>query len=196
MPDSVKTLDEYLSIDQGLENYGSNEYPLYKSSDIGKLIGLSDIRTSTKNYTKEQKVLFKAVDTNGRQQYQYFLTIEGFSRLLASTRKPIAVKICKICGINLFGIKIVCKETNFILQIKRAFRGEIIIEQFSAGMYKIDLYFPDRKIGIEFDEAFHSQNIKDDSNRDCVIKTILGCKIIRVKEHDDIFDTINRIINC
>ena len=59
MPDSVKTLDEYLSIDQGLENYGSNEYPLYKSSDIGKLIGLSDIRTSTKNYTKEQKVLLR-----------------------------------------------------------------------------------------------------------------------------------------
>ena len=133
-------------------------------------------------------------DTLSGRQRQYFLTIKGIKRILATTRKPIALKICEIIGIELLGIKVVCKETNFITQIKRAFMGERMMEQFPVGKHRIDLYFPDRRTGIEFDEIYHSQQKARDTLRKNTIESSLGCIIIQVGEKDDIFDTINKII--
>ena len=37
----------------------------------------------------------------------------------------------------------------------QAFNGEEMIHQFSAGKYRIDLYFPEYKLAIECDEFDH-----------------------------------------
>ena len=46
-------------------------------------------------------------------------------------------------------------EQEALSQIMQAFRGEEMIHQFCPGKYRIDLYLPEYKLAIEWDEFGH-----------------------------------------
>ena len=64
--------------------------------------------------------------------------------------------------LNLFGVKSKC--------------------QYYIKPYFIDLYIPEYKIAIEYDECQHKKpvNVLKDKERENYIKTKLGCKFIRL----------------
>jgi very-short-patch-repair endonuclease len=69
-----------------------------------------------------------------------------------------------------------------------------VAPQFLVNSYRIDFYLPEYNIAIEYDEKHHSKpkNQVNDLEREIVIKTILGCKIIRVEEGKEI-ESLNTI---
>jgi very-short-patch-repair endonuclease len=84
-------------------------------------------------------------------------------------------------------------ETTFAINIKKAFKGEIIENQYPVDDYNIDFYFPKYKLAIEFDENRHRFCIKKDTERQKYIENKINCIFIRVQESDNIFDSINKI---
>jgi prophage antirepressor-like protein len=71
--------------------YGTWEEPLFKASEIGEMLGLSQIRKSIKNMDDNFKVI-EAGNTITGVQDQYFLTEDGLYELLYISRKPLAKK--------------------------------------------------------------------------------------------------------
>ena len=71
-----------------------------------------------------------------------------------------------------------------------------MINQYRIDKYFIDLYFPERKLGIEIDENGHLDRLKiKEITKEETIKN-LGITLIRVnpdKEGFDIFDKISEI---
>ena len=52
--------------------------------------------------------------------------------------------------------------------------------QFGCGYYMIDLYLPEHKLAIEFDEFNHrDRNQVDEQKREEFIKRVLGCNFLR-----------------
>ena len=129
-------------------NYGTENEPLYKANDIGKLLNLSNIRTSINNFEDDEKYLLKKIDSNGILRNTNMITYKGIKRLICSSRKLESINLCLELGID-YDTKIISKEIHFILEIKKAFNGIKMIEQFKCLNYRIDLYFIDYKLAIE-----------------------------------------------
>jgi prophage antirepressor-like protein len=68
---------------------GTHENPLFRASDIGLILEVSNIRSSIQDFDDSEKVVHKA-DTLGGQQEVTFLTEKGLYQLLFLSRKPIA----------------------------------------------------------------------------------------------------------
>jgi hypothetical protein len=173
-------------------NYGSYENPLFKAKDIGDLLGIDQIRKTLESLDTKFKIKKKALTKSGEQN-QWFLTIDGIKYVLSISRKPKSINLCKLFNIE-YNIKIVAKETQFIYQIKTAFKNYNMKEQFSCLNYRIDLYFTDYNLAIEFDENHSYKNSINDKIRQNEIEEYLQTKILRVKYNDNIFEIINIII--
>lgn len=170
-----------------------NDQVLVKAKDIGDLLDIKDIRTTLRDFDKDEKMKLAIRDNKNRSQMTNMLTDKGIKRLLMITRKPKSIELCKLLNIE-YNIKIVAEETNFVEQIVTAFNTFNIKEQYKCLNYRIDLYFIDYKLAIEFDEP-HSYKYKlNDIKRENTIKEYLNCKFIRVKHKDNIFKTINIIL--
>jgi len=68
---------------------GTHDDPLFRASDIGTVLNISNIRTSIQDFDCTEKVVHK-VDTLGGQQEVTFLTEKGLYQILFTSRKPIA----------------------------------------------------------------------------------------------------------
>jgi prophage antirepressor-like protein len=68
-----------------------NTYPLFQANQIGKLLEISNIRDSIKDFSENEKGV-GLTDTPGGKQEIIFLTEHGLYRLLGRSRKPIAHK--------------------------------------------------------------------------------------------------------
>ncbi|CAM9204187.1 unnamed protein product [Pylaiella littoralis] len=66
-----------------------NDYPLFKASDIGNVLELSNVHTSIADFDYQDKV-FHSIDTPGGRQATTFLTEQGALTLIMRSRKPIA----------------------------------------------------------------------------------------------------------
>lgn len=165
---------------------------IYVEADkFGKLLEMSNIKTSTTNFLNDELCLLY-IETKGGIQKKRCLTEKGFKKFICSSRKPMAVLIANELGLNI-SHKYIVPETSFIINIKKAFDGEDMITQYSVDQYKIDLYFTKYKLAIEFDELRHKFTQKEDKLRQEYIISKLNCKFERIKEDDDIFISINRI---
>ena len=72
--------------DQPIINYGTNEDPLFKACEIGKILEIKNIRMSLRNFDDE-KIIKKDI-TKGGEQNLLFLTEIGFYRFVLQSRKP------------------------------------------------------------------------------------------------------------
>jgi hypothetical protein len=70
---------------------GTLEDPLFQANQIGKLLGIVNIRDTIKDFSENEKGV-GLTDTLGGKQETIFLTEYGLYRLLGRSRKPIAHK--------------------------------------------------------------------------------------------------------
>lgn len=161
-------------------NDKTKEY-LFKASDIGKIIGMTNIRVLIKDFDITEKVAH-IMDTNGGPQKVNFLTKKGLKKVICNSRKPNAIDIAKELNIEINDIFYIPFETSLIKFIKEVYKNEMIIDQFYIDPYKIDLYFPKYKLAIECDEYFHCFQKEDDIKREEYIKEKLNCTFIRYKQ--------------
>ena len=78
---------------------GDINNPLFRASDIGTVLEISNIRTSINNFNETEKVVHTMVTLGGSQQVT-FLTEKGLYKVLFKSRKPIAEKfqnwVCEV----------------------------------------------------------------------------------------------------
>ena len=164
---------------------------MVKAKDIGDLLGIKNIRDTIKNFNKDEKGVGYHPTPGGIQQ-MVMLKEKGIKRLLCSSRKPMSVLLARELGINVQH-KYVHIETTFVINIKKTFLGEEILEQYIVGDYILDLYFPKYNLAIEIDENAHKFKKNQDYIKEEYIRKKLDCKFLRIKEKDDIFISINLI---
>ena len=81
------------------EEINNKKIYLFKVSDIGNALKLTNIRVSIQNYDEgDEVVVRKAYDTIKRNQDTLYLTSQGVYRLLYNSKKEIAKKFRKWAG--------------------------------------------------------------------------------------------------
>ena len=70
---------------------GTVNDPLFRASDIGQILEISNIRTSTLDFDETEKIVH-TMNTHGGSQKVSFLTEKGLYKVLFKSRKPIAQK--------------------------------------------------------------------------------------------------------
>lgn len=101
--------------------------PLFKASDIGKVIGVKEIRSVVRDYDADE-VHVRTMHMNGVSREHLMLTESGIYRLLFQSRKPVAKPFRKWV-------------TEVIKDIQRNGRYEIktLIEKLDESKKKIDV---------------------------------------------------------
>jgi len=78
---------------------GNYNDPLFRASDIGEILEMSNIRAHIVNFDNTEKVV-NTIDTLGGSQQVTFLTEKGLYKILFKSRKPIAEKfqnwVCEV----------------------------------------------------------------------------------------------------
>jgi prophage antirepressor-like protein len=78
---------------------GTYEEPLFRSSDVGIILGIKNIHQNLTDFDSTEKVIC-IIDTPGGQQEVSFLTEKGLYQILFTSRKPIAKKfkdwVCEV----------------------------------------------------------------------------------------------------
>ena len=69
---------------------GTHNEPLFRASDIGLILEISNIRSTIKDFDETEKDDVVVTDSIGRQQKVTFLTEKGLYGVLFMSRKPIA----------------------------------------------------------------------------------------------------------
>lgn len=60
-----------------IEIYGTYEDPLFKANDIANLLGIKDIRTTLRDFDKDEWHSMPVIDNLGRRQDTNMLTEDG-----------------------------------------------------------------------------------------------------------------------
>jgi prophage antirepressor-like protein len=78
---------------------GTCEEPLFRATDIGEILEMSNIRAHIQHFNESEKVV-NTIDTLGGSQQVTFLTEKGLYKVLFKSRKPIAEKfqnwVCEV----------------------------------------------------------------------------------------------------
>jgi prophage antirepressor-like protein len=119
--------------------------PLFRASDIGVVLDISNIRTSIVDFDESEKVV-RTTDTLGGAQDVTFLTEKGLYKVLFRSRKPIAQKfqnwVCEVVKeIRLTGIykmqteiNKAIEEKNEAIEEKNKIREKTLIEKFPSNV--------------------------------------------------------------
>jgi prophage antirepressor-like protein len=79
---------------------GSDEDPLFRASDIGAILDMTNIRASIQDFDNTEKRGVNIIDTIGRNQETTFLTEKGLYKILFKSRKPVAIQftnwVCEV----------------------------------------------------------------------------------------------------
>ena len=188
-------IDEYTNNTCRIVRNEVEPYVLFCAADIGKLVGLKNIREN--NLLTNDKYLFATNTRTGFKQITY-VTYTGLLKILTKSRKRCTQEFANAIGVDVKSIAFACIEASSIEHIFTTFKGEEMIEQYRISNYIIDLYFPKYKLAIECDEKGHNnhKNIVKDGDREAELKTLIGCKFIRYKPYEkyfNIFDLLNEI---
>ena len=78
---------------------GTYDNPLFRASDIGNILEMTNIRATTNNFDETEKVIYNIPTCSGSQNVS-FLTEKGLYKVLFKSRKPIAEKfqdwVCEV----------------------------------------------------------------------------------------------------
>lgn len=80
------------------ENINDKKIYYFKASDIGKALGIVNIRSTIQNYDDDERVVRNVYDPQGTPQDTIFLSSQGVYRLLYNSKKDIAKKFRKWAG--------------------------------------------------------------------------------------------------
>jgi prophage antirepressor-like protein len=80
------------------ENIDDKKIYCFKANDVGKVLGILNIRQSIQNYDDDERVVRKVYDPQGTLQDTIFLTSGGVYRLLYNSKKEVAKKFRKWAG--------------------------------------------------------------------------------------------------
>ena len=172
---------------------GTSETPFFQANQVGALIGVNNVRESIKNFDVDKKVLLSSSTHTGTRKLQ-FLTMAGLRHFVSASRKPNAIDLARLLGMEMFDSKVATFEATTLSHIMKAFHGEQMRMQYAIGGFFIDLYFPRIKLAIECDEQQHTDD--KDAARQQYIETHLGCTFLRFKPHAPgfcVFKVINQI---
>jgi prophage antirepressor-like protein len=78
---------QYAASKVSINIQGTHDDPLFQANQVGKLLGITNIRESIKDYDDDEKVSSTTATPGGAQQ-TLFLTELGLYRLLGQSRKP------------------------------------------------------------------------------------------------------------
>jgi len=112
--------------------------PLFRASDVGVVLEISNIRTSIMDFDESEKVVH-SMNTLGGTQDVTFLTEKGLYKVLFRSRKPIAQKfqnwVCEVIKeIRLKGIYKMQTEINKAIEEKNEIREKTLIEKFPSNV--------------------------------------------------------------
>ena len=132
---------------------GTLDDPLFRASDVGVVLDISNIRTSIVDFDESEKRAVRATDGTGRLQDITFLTEKGLYKVLFRSRKPIAQKfqnwVCEVIKeIRLKGIykmqteinkaieekNEAIEEKNEAIEVKNKIREKTLIEHFPSNV--------------------------------------------------------------
>ena len=125
---------------------GTLDDPLFRASDVGVVLDISNIRTSIVDFDESEKRAVRATDGTGRLQDITFLTEKGLYKVLFRSRKPIAQKfqnwVCEVVKeIRLTGIykmqneiNKAIEEKNEAIEVKNKIREKTLIEHFPSNV--------------------------------------------------------------
>ena len=125
---------------------GTLDDPLFRASDVGVVLDISNIRTSIVDFDESEKRAVRATDGTGRLQDITFLTEKGLYKVLFRSRKPIAQKfqnwVCEVIKeIRLKGIykmqteiNQAIEEKNEAIEVKNKIREKTLIEHFPSNV--------------------------------------------------------------
>jgi prophage antirepressor-like protein len=65
----------------------------FKAADIGKVLGIVNIRTSIMNFDDDEKIVRTTYSSNSGNPETIFLTSQGVYRLLYNSKKEVAKKL-------------------------------------------------------------------------------------------------------
>ena len=120
---------------------GTHEEPLFQANQIGKLLGMTNIRVILKNFDDDEKVVNK-VYTLGGKQNTTFLNEHGLYRLIGRSNLPIAKKFQKwTCQI----IKEIRLNGSYKLQESNEIDKKLIEYQYALKNHKTFLQAYDNK---------------------------------------------------
>ena len=78
-----------------IQVYGSYEEPLFKAKDIGDLLEIKDIKSTIRDFDKDEVHSMHLTDSLGREQETNMLKEQGLYKILMISRKPIAKQFQK-----------------------------------------------------------------------------------------------------
>ena len=101
-------------------------------------------------------------------------------------RTATAVKFRTKLGFNQYD-SILTKEQSVVTEKMKVFLGKERLLQTYVLDCKVDLYFPKRRLAVEFDELDHIDRTGD-NEREEKIKKYLKCEFIRINPDGDDYD--------
>ena len=125
---------------------GTIDDPLFRASDIGLVLDISNIRMSIIEFDESEKRAVSTNDSTGRMQEVTFLTEKGLYKVLFRSRKPIAQKfqnwVCEVIkelrlkGIYKMQTEInkAIEEKNEAIEEKNKIREKTLIENFPSNV--------------------------------------------------------------
>ena len=176
----------------------------FKGGDVASILGYKDKdQAIRKNVEMEDKIKLKEFKVRlgdtllNYKPHTIYINEKGLKSIICKSRNSKAVDVAKILQIDINNHKYECKESETLRAIMKAFKGEMMKEQYTVLDYRLDLYFPTHNLVIECDEFNHKDRcpINEKERYDRITKEI-NCKWIRFDPDDkdfNIFDVINRI---
>jgi prophage antirepressor-like protein len=167
-----------------IQVYGTYEEPLFKAKDIGKLLEMSNIRETIKNFNNKQKVV-SLTDTLGGEQETTFLTEQGLYKVLMRSRKKIAEQfqdwVCEV-------VEEIRRKGKYDLEEKLKEQERLLEEKDR------ELTYFKEKTYEEIEKTGHIYVIQTDGGtkvgktKDTVIKRIKGLQTGNVNEIQILMD--------
>jgi prophage antirepressor-like protein len=153
---------------------GTHEEPLFRASDIGEVLEISNIRSSTQDFDNTERHVH-TVDTSTGPKQVTFLTEKGLYKVLFKSRKPIAEKfqnwVCDVIKeLRLSGkyeLEKKIKETEQLLEKsecekQKLIEEQLIIKEYRAKIPVIYIYNTDKNsVGLPMLKIGCSSNIHE-----------------------------------
>lgn len=197
------TIIEYFN-DKPVRIIGTPGGSFFYARDIAEAIDVKQVSAAIKNFddneivsqetrTRYNLITYRKYKKESRRDDTItLLTQNGVHRLIANSRNVVAEQLRRNLNEKKYYYKSI-PEMNFAINIQDSFPGEKIELQKIVLGYRIDMYFMDYKIAIEFDEDHHRGQQAADIQRQNAIEEALTCTFVRATPRDNIFAVIGQI---
>jgi hypothetical protein len=107
-----------------IEIYGTYENPLFKANDIGDLLEIKHMKSTIRNFDKDEVHSMHLTDSSGRNQEMNMLTEQGLYKMLMISRKHFS-------NCSLEHIKFVFDKCNKFVNTIGSIRQSITEKEFT-----------------------------------------------------------------